>query len=370
VDVKNKRCEHEGCTSLNPIFNQPTERRGRFCAQHMLEGMVDVRSKHCEHEGCTSQPVFNLPTERRGRFCGKHKREGMVDVQNQRCEHEGCTSQPHFNLPTERRGRFCDSHRLPGMINVSKKNCAECRNKALFGLSGKRAQFCAEHKRAGMVNVIIESKCSVLNCEMEHDVVTDGQKYCLKHCPNDQAAIVPKRLCKYCDIQEQATHVGKDCRKISCKKEWGIVRYLRKAVDTKFEYNSSRMLQGCSKKRPDIYFDLATHCVIVEIDEHHHATYSDSCECARLNEIVNGIGGRPITIIRFNPDTTRVAGQPLPLALADKLDLLVATIKAQLVTPMETFSVQLIQLYFDDALATRSTYEPCKVEDITKVVCV
>jgi len=27
------------------------------------------------------------------------------------------------------------------------------------------------------------------------------------------------------------------------------------------------MLQGCSKKRPDIYFELNSHCLIVEIDE-------------------------------------------------------------------------------------------------------
>ena len=46
------------------------------------------------------------------------------------------------------------------------------------------------------------------------------------------------------------------------------------------------------KKRPDIFFDLSTHCVIVEIDENQHNSYEDICECARINEIVNGIGGR------------------------------------------------------------------------------
>ena len=146
---------------------------------------------------------------------------------------------------------------------------------------------------------MLENKCCVLDCEAEHDMVSGGQKYCLKHCPNEMCANMMKRLCKYCDIREKATHVCKDCRKMSCKKEWGIVRFLRKAIDTKFEYNSSRMLQGCSKKRPDVYFELPTHCVIVEIDENQHASYGDSCECARLNEIVNGIGGKPVVVIRF-----------------------------------------------------------------------
>ena len=65
-----------------------------------------------------------------------------------------------------------------------------------------------------------------------------------------------KRLCKYCDIREDTQNVCKDCKKINNKKEWSIVRYLRKEIHTKFEYNSSKMLQGCSKKRPDVYFEL------------------------------------------------------------------------------------------------------------------
>ena len=328
-------------------------------------------NKRKREEGPSLDPCFNLPTERRGRFCKEHKLEGMVDVKNKRCEHEGCTSiTPCFNLPTERRGRFCGSHRLPGMVNVTKKSCALCKSPALFGLSGERPQHCANHRLDGTVNVVLENRCSVLDCEAEYLVLADGQQYCLKHCPDEQSAIVLKRLCKYCDIRERSSHVCKDCNRIRCRKEWGIVRFLRKAIDTKFEYNSSRMLQGCSKKRPDIYFELPTHCVIAEIDEHQHAGYGSSCECARLNEIVNGIGGKPVVVIRFNPDTTRAAGQALPLVLADKLDLLVATIKTQLMASIETFAVLLIQLYYDDALADRSAYEPCKTEDITAVVCI
>ena len=66
------------------------------------------------------------------------------------------------------------------------------------------------------------------------------------------------------------------------------------------------MLQNCSKKRPDIFFDIPlSHCVICEIDESQHNTYRDSCECARINEIVTGIGGKSVIIIRFNPDTIK-----------------------------------------------------------------
>ena len=36
-----------------------------------------------------------------------------------------------------------------------------------------------------------------------------------------------------------------------------------KNINTQFEYNSSKILETCSKKSPDIYFELNKHCVIV-----------------------------------------------------------------------------------------------------------
>ncbi len=129
------------------------------------------------------------------------------------------------------------------------------------------------------------------------------------------------------------------------------------------------MLNGCSQKRPDVFFDLPSHCVIVEIDENQHRAYEESCECARLCEIVSGIGGRSVIVIRFNPDVTRKAGKPLPLTMGDKIDLLVATVKHELMAHYDTFVVKLVQLYFDDA-SSSSSYEPMQSEDITQRVAV
>ena len=168
-------------------------------------------------------------------------------------------------------------------MNVIRKKCSECKNTALFGLTGKRAQYCEDHRKPGLVKVVLENKCCILDCEEEHDVVLDDLKYCLKHCSSEKYSISMKRLCKYCDIKEKSDHICKDCKKISCKKEWAIVRYLRKIITTKFEHNSSRMLQDCSKKRPDVYFELPTHCVIVEIDEHQHNTYEEIAAQRRSN---------------------------------------------------------------------------------------
>jgi hypothetical protein len=352
----------------NPVFNIPTETKGLYCFDHKLENMIDIKSKRCIQEGCMKHPTFNIPTETKGLYCAEHKVVGMEYITTHRCIHEGCTKLPSFNLPMETKRLYCFDHKTPEMINVTKKHCqhAKCKQDALFGYTAKRAQYCDEHKLPEMVNLVLENKCSVLDCNDEYDYIITNDKYCSKHAPEEYETNL-KRLCKYCDIKENSAHICKDCKKISTKKEWAVVRHLRKTIDTKFEYNSSKMLQGCSKKRPDIYFELLKHCVIVEVDEHQHNAYADSCECARLNEIVNGIGGKTVIIIRFNPDTTKHKAKRLPLKLGDKIDLLVQTVKDELVADYNEFQVKLIQLYYDD---NYDVYNEKKTELITNTVCI
>jgi hypothetical protein len=127
------------------------------------------------------------------------------------------------------------------------------------------------------------------------------------------------------------------------------------------------MLQGCSKKRPDIYFELDKHSIIVEIDENQHNSYEDKCECARINEIVNGIGGKSVIIIRYNPDVVKNKNKVIEIKQSDRIELLVKIIKEELVKDYESFIVKIIQIYYND---NYDIYEKVKIEDITKVVCI
>jgi hypothetical protein len=54
---------------------------------------------------------------------------------------------------------------------------------------------------------------------------------------------------------------------------------------------------GCSKRRPDIFIDCGSHCLIIEVDEHRHVNYS--CEEKRMVELYEDIGFRKIVFIRF-----------------------------------------------------------------------
>ena len=293
----------------------------------------------------------------------------MVDVKNKRCMHEHCTKRPNFNLPTETKGLYCFEHKLENMISVKSKKCQEkkCKDLAMYGFSNKRAQYCASHQKPNMVNIQVENTCIIDGCTLEYDYIVDENKYCSTHVPNKSYNINLKRLCKYCDILEESKYVCKECRKIQNKKEWAIVRYLRKAIDTSFEYNTSKMLNGCSKRRPDIYFELQDKCIIVEVDENQHRSYEDSCECARLNEIVNGVGGLPVTFIRYNPDSVRNNGKIVVFSQEQRLDLLVNTLKEELCLEANAFQVRVIQLFYDDMY---DTYLSKKEEDITYLVCV
>lgn len=67
-------------------------------------------------------------------------------------------------------------------------------------------------------------------------------------------------------------------------------------------YEDKRIIDGCSRRRPDLLLDLGYQVLVIEIDENQHKIYGDSCESKRLMELSQDIGGRPMILIRFNPD--------------------------------------------------------------------
>jgi hypothetical protein len=404
INVKTKRCEEDGCDTI-PNFNFPAELLGKYCEKHKKQNMINVRATLCRGDDCNRAAIYNLPDEKeplyckehkidiminvitrkcldddckkipcfnykgnkKALYCNEHKLDNMVNVISDICIYDGCSTQSNFNIPTEKKPLYCLQHKSYNMINVSNKLCQydKCKLDAIYGNVNRRAQFCNEHKKKDMTNIILYNKCSILDCENEFDFTIDNIKYCTEHCPDTK--LKQKKLCKYCDIMEESNWICKDCNKIKNKKEWAIVRYIRKMIDTPFEYNTSKMLNGCSRKRPDIYFELDKHCLIVEIDEHQHNTYEDSCECARLNEIVSGIGGKSVIIIRYNPDVFKNKGKIVECDVSDKLGLLIKIIKKELVRNYDTFIVKIIQLFYDDDY---EKYKFKKVEDITDLVAV
>jgi hypothetical protein len=66
--------------------------------------------------------------------------------------------------------------------------------------------------------------------------------------------------------------------------------------------HDKRVLDGCSRRRPDLLLELDEQILIIEVDENQHGSYDCSCENKRLMEISRDLTHKPIVFIRFNPD--------------------------------------------------------------------
>jgi hypothetical protein len=58
---------------------------------------------------------------------------------------------------------------------------------------------------------------------------------------------------------------------------------------------------GCSRRRPDLFIDLGSHCIIIEVDENQHRQYE--CEEKRMIDLYEDTGFRKMVFLRFNPDS-------------------------------------------------------------------
>jgi hypothetical protein len=86
-------------------------------------------------------------------------------------------------------------------------------------------------------------------------------------------------------------------------KERRVVDSLKSDFKNLTWIHDKKIEDGCSKYRPDLLLDMGSHIIIVEIDENKHTNYDCSCENKRLMALSQDLQHRPITLIRFNPDS-------------------------------------------------------------------
>lgn len=367
-NLRIKYCIHEGCLT-SASYNYVNETTKLFCHEHMLPNM---ENKNSNKKSCIECGGYAKYGELNGKpvRCKEHRKENDINIITigRICKYEGCNKIASFNFIDKPGVVFCSSHKDPQMIcKQFAKKCQEdkCKELATFGIKDKYVQFCQKHAKIEMIDLIKENRCSILHCGKDYAFIKDDIKYCSFHNPISKDMVIIKRLCKYCDIEEESDYICNECSKIRNKKEDAIVKYLQRTIDTPFIHDSDKMLNGCSRRRPDVYFELKMHVVIVEIDENQHKLYENICECARINEIVNGVGGLPITFIRFNPDIIKNNGVIVNIRMAVRLKLLVKIIKRELEKIPENYNITLIQLFYDD---NYETYAPYKDEIITDIV--
>jgi hypothetical protein len=86
--------------------------------------------------------------------------------------------------------------------------------------------------------------------------------------------------------------------------------YLRREFTEVTMVFDKRVEEGCSARRPDVRIDFGTHTVLVECDENQHRGYS--CENKRMMELFLDCGGRPLVVLRLNPDAYESGGERHP----------------------------------------------------------
>jgi hypothetical protein len=197
VDVQNKRCAADGCTTT-PGFNMPGETRRLYCRQHKQAGMVNLANKRCGVDGCTTIPNYNKPGERQGLRCDRHKQDGMINVKSKRCAADGCTARPSHNRPGETRALFCAKHKQSGMTDVKHRRCLEsgCTKIASYNTPGETGGlYCALHRQDGMFAVTLKrctaDGCTTIAC---YNKPTEAQGlYCRKHKQGEMVNVTCKR---------------------------------------------------------------------------------------------------------------------------------------------------------------------------------
>jgi EsV-1-7 cysteine-rich motif len=271
VNLRERPCEK--CPK-KPVFNFPDVKKGRFCVDHKEEGMIDVLSQTCEHEGCRTRPSFGYRDGAR-RFCVRHKLENMVNLVSAMCIHEGCEKYASFNFKGEKDVLYCKNHKKEGMILVRVRYCAEpkCTTVPVFNFPGsKHGKFCLQHKEPGMVDVE-NPRCKTPMCGL--------------HTPKDYCA-----RCTAYMFPDQPSHFK--------TREMKLKEYLQATYPDKDLTHDKHV--ECHRYRPDFVFDMGSHTVVIELDENQHRTYDTSCDNKRLMSIFQGLGSRPMVMVRFNPD--------------------------------------------------------------------
>jgi hypothetical protein len=190
--------------------------------------------------------------------------------------------------------------------------------------------ICVEIKKKKYINpkcIHNKQKSKCKECGGSSICIHDKQKYNCKECGGSSICIHDKRkysckecggssLCKTPNCETKASKkYDKYCMRCFMfnnpdvpithnykTKERYVVDYITEHIPEYTFINDKKIVDGCSKRRPDMLLDLGSHILIIEIDEHKHTSYTTECEVARLNDLSNDVGFRAIVMVRFNPD--------------------------------------------------------------------
>src|SRR5574343_550456 len=229
---------------------------------------------------CGTYACFNYPGNPKGLCCSKCKLNDMVDVTHKKCIMCGI-KQPSFGLENENILKWCIDCKPNNSIDIKNKKCIVCNIKQpSFGFENENIRkWCVDCKPNNAID-ISRIKCKQCN-------ITIANPKCDKHCVRCFVHLFPdKPVSRNYKIKEN--HVFD-----------AVIEKLPENI----QYTRDKQIQGgCSKRRPDLMIDLASHWLCIEVDENFHKDYDTICENKRTMELYTDMANRPMVLIRFNCD--------------------------------------------------------------------
>ena len=312
--------------------NFPTETIRLYCSIHSKDGMINLTYKKttsagdhhprtynkrqngrlCIEPNCKTHASYNFPTETSRIYCSKHSKDGMINLcikkhkkplkqkkiilhNKGKCNEPNCKVSANYNYPNETLRIYCKAHMKDGMVNVANLPCREpgCSLYPIFNFPNtKNAIYCKQHMLDGMVDI----KHKVCKSEFCNNIASYNKIY--------------ENYCRYCFVH---LFPDKPTIKNYKTKENLVVSFVKDKFPDISWIHDKKIADGCSKRRPDLFADFGEFVLIIEIDEYSHKDYDNSCENKRLMELFQDSGAnRPLSIIRFNPDSFISDGKKIP----------------------------------------------------------
>jgi hypothetical protein len=354
-DIKNRKCSYLGC-STKPSFGDPITGVPEYCSTHKAEGHENVISPKCLECG----KIAHYGVKRR-EYCLAHRTAGMRVIGARYCNYvddfgDTCPVRATFGHTHNHVAVKCQEHKLDDMVDVLNTKCIneDCAKLATVGPLFARLTHCVGHKIDGEYHDN-HPKCSYDACSKKAYCAKDLKAYpdrCVDHTIDGYINII-ERICTSCGLPNRIPlaydrcymcrdHSNDDIRK---KKELNVKSLLTQALIT-FTQHDKRVVDGCSRYRPDFVIDVGTFFIVVECDENQHGSYSPECEKTRMLQIFQDFG-MPVQFVRYNPDSYIDSNGVKVVSKARRETTLIETIKRLMTWEVPEFTVAAIYIAYD-----------------------
>jgi len=203
----------------------------------------------------------------------------------------------------------CNSESFFCIHKKRKERCIECGGSQIC-IHEKRKESCKECLGSYFCEHLKQKNRCIL-CNGSSICIHEKRKERCKQCGGDQLCKTP-----YCETRKNLKYEGyclpcfvnnpenkdKPNTRNYKTKEKEVVDSITSSFPNFTWISDKKVIDGCSRCRPDLLLDLGSHIIIVEVDENKHSDYDCICENKRLMELSKDLQHRPIVFIRFNPD--------------------------------------------------------------------